>query len=72
MITNPSQTPALLVRLNLKGDKDGEQILPVFYSDNYFSLMPGERKEVRIRWQEVDTRGNGPQVEVSGYNVKKL
>ena len=71
-ITNPSRTPALLIRLNLKGDKDGEQILPVFYSDNYFALMPGEQKEVRIRWQEVDTRGNGPQVEVSGYNVKKL
>ncbi len=69
-ITNSSRTPALLIRLNLKGDEDGEQILPVFYSDNYFALMPGEQKEVRIRWQDVDTRGNNPRVEVSGYNVE--
>ena len=69
-ITNSSSVPALLIRLNLKGDKDGGQILPAFYSDNYFALMPGEQKEVRIHWQDVDTRGNKPQVEVSGYNVE--
>ena len=71
-ITNPSPTPALLIRLNLKGKGDGIQILPALYSDNYFALMPGERKEITIRWREEDTRGNEPHVEVSGYNVGRL
>ena len=34
-LTNNSNVPAVMIRLNLKGD-DGEQILPVIYSDNYF------------------------------------
>ena len=69
-VKNPSKTPALLIRLNLIGKKDGLQILPVIYGDNYFSLLPGEEKEVHIRWKDVDTRGNQPKLLISGYNVR--
>jgi len=51
------------------GEKDGEQFLPMFYSDNYFSLLPGEKKEINIHWKDVDTRGETPKVVISGYNV---
>ncbi len=47
-----------------------QQFLPMFYSDNYFALLPGEKKEVSFRWKDEDTRGNAPKVVVSGYNVK--
>ncbi len=63
-------TPALIIRINIAGEDDGEQILPMFYSDNYFALMPGEKKEVRFRWKYEDTRGNKPRVVISGYNVE--
>lgn len=68
-VENRSQTPALMVRLNIVGDKDGKQFLPIFYSDNYFALLPGETKVVRVHWKDVDTRGNAPLLKVSGYNV---
>ena len=48
-VRNDDDIPALLVRLVLK-DGSGEEILPVDYSDNYFSLMPGEEKTVKILW----------------------
>lgn len=67
---NPSDTPALMVRLNLMGD-DGKQILPAIYSDNYFSLMPKERKIIPIEYRDEDGRGVNPHVEVSGFNVGK-
>ena len=70
VVENSSKTPALLIRLNLTGATDGVQILPVIYGDNYFSLLPGEKKEVRLSWKDVDTRGNQPKLTVSGYNVK--
>ena len=70
VIENANQTPALLIRLNLLGAKDGEQILPALYSDNYFSLLPGEKKEIALSWKDVDTRGNQPKLAVTGYNVK--
>ena len=68
-VENRSDAPALMVRLNIVGDKDGKQFLPIFYSDNYFALLPGETKVVRVHWKDVDTRGNAPLLKVSGYNV---
>lgn len=69
-VENRSDAPALMVRLNIVGDKDGKQFLPIFYSDNYFALLPGETKVVRVHWKDVDTRGNAPLLKVSGYNVE--
>ena len=57
VLSNKSRVPAPFLRLNLKGE-DGEQILPVTYSDNYLTLMPGETKTVVITWQRQDARGN--------------
>lgn len=69
-VENRSDAPALMVRLNIVGDKDGKQFLPIFYSENYFALLPGETKVVRVHWKDVDTRGNAPLLKVSGYNVE--
>lgn len=66
-VRNESEVPALLIRLNLKRS-DGEQILPVIYSDNYFSLMPHERKVIRISYREEDCMDNKPRIEVSAFN----
>lgn len=70
VIENKTSTPALMIRLNVVGSKDGQQLLPVFYSDNYFSLLPGEKKEVRMSWKDEDTRGNEGKVLITGYNVE--
>ena len=53
-----------MLRLNLKGT-DGEQILPVLWSDNYFHLMPGETKTVTVSYLLEDGRGVEPKVEVT-------
>lgn len=60
----------MMIRLNLKTD-DGEQVLPVDYSDNYFHLMPGEECFVNIEWNKTDARQKVPFVEMTGYNVKQ-
>lgn len=46
-LKNGSDTPALFMRLKLC-DGMGNEELPVDYSDNYFSLMPGASKTVTI------------------------
>jgi hypothetical protein len=38
---------AFQVRLKLN-DAAGEEILPVFWEDNYLMLRPGETREVRV------------------------
>ncbi len=70
-LTNTGSVPAVMIRLNLKGD-DGEQILPVIYSDNYFHLMPGESRSINVEWKNEDARGTRPLIEVTGTNVEKM
>lgn len=68
-IANETDTPAMMIRLNLKAE-DGEQVLPVSYEDNYFHLMPGEKRTVRVEWNLADTRSLPTYVEITGFNVK--
>ena len=69
-LLNYGNTPAVMLRLNLKGS-DGEQILPVIYSDNYLHLMPGESRTIDIEWKAEDARGTAPIIEITGTNVSK-
>lgn len=69
VVVNTGSVPALMVRLKLCTDH-GEQILPAYYSDNYFHLLPGERKPITIGWSLHDVpKGAKPMLHVSGFNV---
>lgn len=48
VISNPTSETAFFIRMKVIDEKSGERVLPVFMSDNYFSLLPGEKKEIRI------------------------
>lgn len=69
-IKNNTSTPALMIRLQAMGKKSRNRILPVLYSDNYFSLLPGEEKAICITLSHADTRGEQPFIEITGFNVK--
>lgn len=68
-LKNDNDLPAVMMRLKLYGSKTGESILPAFYSDNYFTMMPGEEKEVVITFKEEDTRGEKPAIALSAFNI---
>jgi hypothetical protein len=68
-LKNSTRTPALMIRLKVIGKTSGSRLLPVFYSDNYVSLMPGEEKVITMRLKDADTRGEKPDVEISGFNL---
>jgi exo-1,4-beta-D-glucosaminidase len=68
-IKNPSDHLAFQVRLAIqKSDQEGE-ILPVFWEDNYVSLMPGETRELTAQYVPDAKVFGGVQVKVSGWNV---
>ncbi len=72
VVTNTSKNPALMGRLKVIREKTGDRILPVIYSDNYISLMPGEKRTIHIELQQADTRGENPAVSVSGFNIGEV
>ncbi|MBQ1611778.1 MAG: beta-glycosidase, partial [Muribaculaceae bacterium] len=66
-LSNTGKTIAPFLRLNLK-NVDGMQILPAVYSDNYFTLLPGERRTVTITWKRSDGDTAKPVIEVTPLN----
>jgi exo-1,4-beta-D-glucosaminidase len=71
-LENPSRTLAFFVRLQVKAGRDGEEILPVLWQDNYISLMPGERREIAATYRLKNAAGAPPTLSVSGWNIKPL
>jgi hypothetical protein len=68
-LQNTSAWPALMTRLKAVRDTSGDRILPAIYSDNYFTLMPNERRTIQTELQHIDTRGEKPRIAVDGFNV---
>ena len=68
-LKNSGDVPAVMMRLKVYGEKTGESILPAFYSDNYFTMMPGEEKEAVITFKKEDTRGEKPALSLSAFNI---
>lgn len=63
IISNPSSVPAIALKLNLI-NASGQIILPAYFSDGYFNLLPGESKTVSVTFESKDT----PKLSISGYN----
>jgi hypothetical protein len=53
----------------LVDDKQHERLLPVFYSDNYVTVLPGETKTVVIDYDNKQYPQT-PKVSVEGWNLK--
>jgi exo-1,4-beta-D-glucosaminidase len=70
-VKNPSPYVAFFTEFKLKTKKTGELILPVFWTDNYLSILPGEEREVKATFNIADLKGDEPVLEYSGWNVKK-
>ncbi|HWC58876.1 MAG TPA: glycoside hydrolase family 2 protein, partial [Verrucomicrobiae bacterium] len=66
-VENPGKSLAFFVHLKVNDNKTGEEILPVIWEDNYFSLLPGEKRDITATYTL--PRGGKPVVEVQGWNV---
>ncbi len=70
-LKNRSETIAFFIDLAIKGDKTGKTILPVFWDDNYISLLPGETRTLSAWVYTKDLDGQIPVFEIDGINLAK-
>ena len=68
-VENPSRNLAFLVRLKITQGAGGEEVLPLFWQDNYFALLPGQKKEVAGSYRLSDLGAGNPALGVEGWNV---
>jgi exo-1,4-beta-D-glucosaminidase len=80
-LTNPGKAIAFAIHLKITDGPDGQEFLPVLWEDNYFSLLPGETRQVAAKYNVRRPRGGAeegessrrpapPVVQVEGWNVK--
>jgi exo-1,4-beta-D-glucosaminidase len=67
-IANPTDALAFCVELRLINGPDGVDVLPITWSDNYFSLLPGEAKTITATYRRVDLNGKAPTLVIGGWN----
>lgn len=68
-IKNPTKLIALSVKLNLRNAATNERILPAFFSDGYFTLLPGESHIVTVDCAK-NRLSSEMKITAEGYNVK--
>ena len=68
-LRNEGAAVALMTHLQLHRKTSGKRVLPVFYSDNYLSLVPGESRVVTVEFATKDLQGERALIEVDGFNV---
>ncbi|HXB10282.1 MAG TPA: glycoside hydrolase family 2 TIM barrel-domain containing protein [Puia sp.] len=67
-LQNPDKSPvAFFNRISLVDPNTKQRLLPVFYSDNYVSVLPGETKTITLDY--TPKPGVTPQVSVRGWNL---
>ncbi len=52
----------------MKGN-GGEEIAPVLWEDNYFELMPGEKREISASYRKKLLGGASPLIKADGWNA---
>jgi len=67
-LSNPTKYLAFALALRL-ANREGDNILPALYDDNYFPLMPGEKRTINIRYAPEDAHGSAA-VHLDGWNIE--
>ncbi len=68
---NSSSHLAFFVRAEMTAGKDGNEILPVTYDNNYVTVFPGETVSIHGAVNGSDIAGRQPWIRIEGYNSPK-
>ena len=70
-LSNPSDFISFFNSLKLKTDEE-TIVIPTFWSDNYISLLPGQKKTITCKFKNTETRQ--PYIEIKAWNspTKKI
>ncbi len=68
-LDNPSDLLAFFIELHVMNSTTGEPVLPVFWDDNYISLLPGEERVLKATVPVRDVQESQITVEMQGWNL---
>ncbi|HVU58838.1 MAG TPA: glycoside hydrolase family 2 TIM barrel-domain containing protein [Puia sp.] len=68
-VTIKNTSNRLAFFLNPQLIKDGEEVLPSYWSDNYFSIPPGETITTTVSCPKALIKGAAPELRLEGWNT---
>ncbi len=68
-VKNPSSSIAFMAHLRLTSGPGGDDVVPIFWSDNYFSLLPDEERVITANYDVSGLDGKAGVLVMDGYNV---
>jgi exo-1,4-beta-D-glucosaminidase len=68
-VKNPGDTIAFLVQLAVRNTATDREAGPTFWSDNYFSLLPGETRDLTATVPNHALEGGLPRVSMTAWNL---
>jgi hypothetical protein len=68
-LKNAGPGVAFAIRLKVMAEPSGGRVLPAFYEDNYFSLLPGESRTVKISFESALLKAQQAGLGVEGWNI---
>jgi len=69
-LKNKTDKIAFFIHLAITDKNSGETIVPVIWSDNYVSLLPGETKVLNAEINNSKLEGRKMELAIDGYNLK--
>jgi exo-1,4-beta-D-glucosaminidase len=68
-VKNTSSSVAFMAHLRLTCGQGGDDVVPIFWNENYFSLLPGEERRITGTYDLSVLEGKLPVLLVDGYNI---
>ncbi|MFO7447167.1 MAG: glycoside hydrolase family 2 TIM barrel-domain containing protein [Ignavibacteriaceae bacterium] len=67
ILENNSDKIAFFIELKVVDEQTGQSFLPIFWDDNYVSLLPGTRKKIKGTFSSSEKEK--PKLIISGWNI---
>ncbi len=67
---NQSASLAFFINPKIVKNRSKDLVLPVYWEDNYFSLLPGEKRKLRVEFKASDLDGEHATLVLEGWNIK--
>ncbi len=70
-LENPTAHVAMMTCVKVvKSSAPGERVLPIFYDDNYVSLLPHEKRDIHLAFDRMLLKQDTYKILVSGWNIE--
>lgn len=71
-VSNPSSNLAFAVNPKIIRSKTRDLLCPIYWDDNYFVLLPKEKRIIKAEFSGDDLKGEKAVLQIDGWNIKLI